>query len=278
MTHAADDVMQETALKEPTVPGPAKMPAAGAAHAVADALPYAKIMGLLHIETGIDFSHYRATTIMRRTLRRMALVAKVTLAEYADYLAGSAIELSALARDVLIHVTSFFRDQTAFAAVTAVVLPALTQDRTAESPLRLWIAGCSTGQEVYSLAIALLEHLRGISSGLRVQIFATDIPGDYRRRGPSRAPRTVFHQGCLWLPGDEGDPRSVRFRQTRCHIGHPILAHRFHQLPECAHLSRAGAPEIRLADLPLLPQGRWLPAAWRFRISGFSGELLSDRR
>jgi two-component system CheB/CheR fusion protein len=147
----------------------------GPAHAVADALPYAKIMGLLHIETGIDFSHYRATTIMRRTLRRMALVAKVTLAEYADYLAGSAIELSALARDVLIHVTSFFRDQTAFAAVTAVVLPALTQDRTAESPLRLWIAGCSTGQEVYSLAIALLEHLRGISSGLRVQIFATDI-------------------------------------------------------------------------------------------------------
>ena len=147
----------------------------GAAHAAADALPYAKIMGLLHIETGIDFSHYRATTIMRRTLRRMALVAKATLAEYADYLAGSAIELSALARDVLIHVTSFFRDQAAFAAVTAVVLPALTQDRTAESPLRLWIAGCSTGQEVYSLAIVLLEHLRGISSGLRVQIFATDI-------------------------------------------------------------------------------------------------------
>ena len=140
-----------------------------------DTVHYAKIIGLLRTATGIDFTHYRSTTIMRRTMRRIALIAKVTLAEYADHLAEDTVEVDALARDILIHVTSFFRDHAAFASLTTSVFPELTKDRAPDSAIRLWVVGCSTGQEVYSLAIELLEHLKSISSGLRVQIFATDI-------------------------------------------------------------------------------------------------------
>ena len=148
---------------------------AGSLPAANDQAAYARIMGLLHEVTGIDFTHYRSTTVMRRTVRRMALAAKPTLAEYATHLAATATEVDALARDILIHVTSFFRDRAAFAALTSVAFPAMTRDRAAESPIRLWVVGCSTGQEVYSLAIELLEYLKAISSNLRVQIFATEI-------------------------------------------------------------------------------------------------------
>lgn len=136
---------------------------------------YAIIIGLLLGATGVDFTHYRAATIMRRTMRRMSLIARTTLAEYARYLAEAPGEIDALARDILINVTSFYRDQGAFTALKAVVFPALTSDRAAESPIRVWIAGCSTGQEVYSLVIELMEHLRDAAAGLRVQVFATDI-------------------------------------------------------------------------------------------------------
>lgn len=159
----------------PCLPQPVAEEPAGPSPAPVDPVQYAKIIGLLHGATGIDFTHYRATTIMRRTARRMALIAKSTLTDYADHLALTATEVEALARDILIHVTSFFRDQGAFATLTTVVFPVLTRDRAPESAIRLWVVGCSTGQEVYSLAIELLEHLKGISSGVRVQIFATDI-------------------------------------------------------------------------------------------------------
>lgn len=159
----------------PCLPQPVAEEPAGPQPVPVDPVQYAKIIDLLHGATGVDFTHYRATTIMRRTGRRMALVAKPTLAEYVDHLAATPTEVEALARDILIHVTSFFRDQAAFASLASTVFPALTRDRAPESAIRLWVVGCSTGQEVYSLVIELLEHLRGIGSGLRVQIFATDI-------------------------------------------------------------------------------------------------------
>ena len=142
---------------------------------VSDPVAYARIIDLLHTATGIDYTHYRSTTIIRRTLRRMALIPRKTLSEYADYLAKSPTEIEELARDVLINVTSFYRDHSAFAAVKSQVFPLMSGARGVDAPIRLWIVGCSTGQEVYSLAIELVEHLSGTPLGSRVQIFATDI-------------------------------------------------------------------------------------------------------
>ena len=147
----------------------------GMFEAVGDPESYTVMIRLLHTATGIDFTHYRSTTIMRRASRRMAMLSQATLAEYAHYLAAVPGEIDILAREILIHVTSFYRDQAVFAMLKSVVFPALTDQRPPESPIRLWIVGCSTGQEVYSLAIELMEHLQNAPAVRRVQIFATDI-------------------------------------------------------------------------------------------------------
>ena len=136
---------------------------------------YALIIGLLHTATGIDFTHYRSTTILRRTMRRMAMIHQSTLAEYATYLSANPDEVTALARDILINVTSFYRDPAVFELLKSVVFPALLKDRAVDLPIRLWVVGCSTGQEVYSIAIELIEYLAHSSVRPQVQIFATDI-------------------------------------------------------------------------------------------------------
>ena len=136
---------------------------------------YALIIGLLHTATGIDFTHYRSTTILRRTMRRMAMIHQSTLAEYTTYLSANADEITALARDILINVTSFYRDSAVFELLKTDVFPALLKDRAADLPIRLWVVGCSTGQEVYSIAIELIEHLAHCQVRPQVQIFATDI-------------------------------------------------------------------------------------------------------
>jgi two-component system CheB/CheR fusion protein len=136
---------------------------------------YAIIIKLLQGATGIDFTHYRSTTILRRTMRRMSIVNQSTLSQYARYLADIPGEIDALARDILIHVTSFYRDHGAFEALKTVVFPALMDQRGIDSSIRLWIVGCSTGQEVYSCAMELVEHLAGAAQKPQIQIFATDI-------------------------------------------------------------------------------------------------------
>ncbi len=151
--------------------GDAPDPSAGAD----DPEEFTKILELLRKATGIDFTHYRPTTITRRTRRRMALISKTTLSDYARYLVDMPGEIDYLAKDILIHVTSFFRDKSVFEAVKVLVLPAIVDRRPSESSIRLWIVGCSTGQEVYSLAIQLIEHLRNSMTNPQVQIFVTDI-------------------------------------------------------------------------------------------------------
>ncbi len=141
----------------------------------ADPEHYALIIGLLHTATKIDFTHYRSTTILRRTMRRMSMIHLSTLVEYATYLTANPDEVTALARDILINVTSFYRDPAVFDLLKSVVFPAMMKDRAADLPIRLWVVGCSTGQEVYSIAIELIEYLAHGPVRPQVQIFATDI-------------------------------------------------------------------------------------------------------
>lgn len=133
------------------------------------------IFHLLRAATGVDFSHYKQNTLKRRILRRMVLYRLDKLEDYVHYLQNNPEEVKALYQDVLITVTSFFRDWEAFEALKTKVFPFLAEGRKPDSPFRIWVAGCSTGEEAYSVAICLLEFLSSKGINIPIQIFATDI-------------------------------------------------------------------------------------------------------
>jgi two-component system, chemotaxis family, CheB/CheR fusion protein len=152
-----------------------------------------EIYGLLRNQIGHDFSGYKAKTFMRRVVRRMQLAQQVTIDGYVERLRQDPQEVNALFRDLLINVTNFFRDSDAFDSLATSVLPKLFEGRGADDAVRVWVPGCSTGEEVFSIAILLREHMDKLSVLPRVQIFATDI--DERALAVARAAR--YPEGLL---------------------------------------------------------------------------------
>jgi two-component system CheB/CheR fusion protein len=136
---------------------------------------YQRILTTIRGATNVDFSLYRDTTIRRRIMRRMALHSQQSLADYANRLLADRSEVEALYRDLLINVTSFFRDPEMFESLKLHVFPDLLRSRPAETPIRIWVPGCSTGQEAYSLAMALVEFCDDRPLVPPIQIFATDL-------------------------------------------------------------------------------------------------------
>ena len=134
-----------------------------------------EIYAILRNQIGHDFSGYKAKTFMRRVVRRMQVTQHATIDGYIERLRQEAQEVNALFRDLLINVTNFFRDAEAFEALAASVIPKLFENRGADDTVRVWIPGCSTGEEVFSIAMLLREHMDKLSAVPRVQIFATDI-------------------------------------------------------------------------------------------------------
>jgi len=134
-----------------------------------------EILALLRSNTGVDFTLYKAGTLQRRILRRMALHKAETTGQYLTLLRENKAELKALFHDILISVTGFFRENATFDALKKQVLPVVFRERSVESPVRAWVAGCSSGEEVYSLAICLLEYMREADVDVPVQIFGTDL-------------------------------------------------------------------------------------------------------
>ena len=135
---------------------------------------YKKIMLLLRNHSGVDFSLYRSSTIQRRIARRTVLAKQDTLKGYARFLRGNTEELDSLFSDVLISVTSFFRNPEAFDVLQRNILPKLLAQR-GDDPVRCWVLGCSTGQEAYSLAMSFVEAARKAQRARKIQIFATDL-------------------------------------------------------------------------------------------------------
>jgi two-component system CheB/CheR fusion protein len=134
---------------------------------------FKQVLSLLRIRKGTDFTYYKQTTIRRRILRRMALNKNEELFSYLKYLRENKPEQDILYQDLLIPVTSFFRDTRSFEYLSETVFPGILKNKTENEPIRLWVAGCSTGEEAYSMAICLKE-LMGTNNE-NVQIFATDI-------------------------------------------------------------------------------------------------------
>ena len=134
-----------------------------------------KIIQILRTATAVDFSLYKTGTIRRRVARRMILLKIESLPRYEAYLEQNAGEVAALYQDIFIHVTHFFREPEAFSALQRKVLPKLIANRPKGEPLRVWVPACSTGEEAYSIAIALLEFLEKRAPATPVQVFGTDI-------------------------------------------------------------------------------------------------------
>lgn len=134
-----------------------------------------RIIALLRKASGINFAEYKQLTIKRRIMRRMVLVKIDRIADYVAYLRQNGAELAALQQDMLINVTSFFREPQVFDTLKKVVFPAIVSASAVNGSIRLWVPGCSTGEEAYSLAIALTEYLEDSTIDRRIQIFATDI-------------------------------------------------------------------------------------------------------
>lgn len=149
-----------------------------------------KIFILLRSHAGNDFSCYKPTTVLRRIERRMAVHQLDSLARYVRFLCENAQEVDLLYKELLIGVTSFFRDPGLFDYLKEKALPALLDSRPRNAAFRIWVPGCSTGEEPYSLAIVLRECLERAKphSGSSVQIFATDLDKD----AIDRARRGVF--------------------------------------------------------------------------------------
>jgi two-component system CheB/CheR fusion protein len=133
------------------------------------------ICAILHDRTGHDFSGYKTRTFYRRIERRMQVLQIPSLNAYVEHLRQSPSEVDRLFRDLLIGVTNFFRDANAFEALEEVVMPRLFEGKTASDTIRVWVPGCATGEEVYSLAIMLREQVERSRSRAKVQLFATDI-------------------------------------------------------------------------------------------------------
>lgn len=134
-----------------------------------------EVCAILVSHSGHDFSGYKTKTFFRRMQRRMQVCQVTSPEAYVDLLKRDAAEVANLFRDLLINVTNFFRDEDAFAALNKLVIPRLFEGKGANDTVRVWVPGCATGEEVYSIAILMREHVRKTKPAPRIQLFATDI-------------------------------------------------------------------------------------------------------
>jgi len=158
--------MPAALLKRAAAPGSTRHPA--------DDHHLAQILALLRQSSGTDFTHYKPGTVRRRMERRMGITGQAGLQAYRRLLEGNAEEAAQLAKDLLIHVTSFFRDDDVFDLLARKTIPDLLAAHPATQPLRVWAAGCSTGEEVWSLAMLFREAIAAGEHDIRLQIFASD--------------------------------------------------------------------------------------------------------
>jgi two-component system CheB/CheR fusion protein len=134
-----------------------------------------KILRQVRSATGVDFTHYKPSTLRRRIKRRMTLAGVAKLEDYRLHLERNREEAKALGEDCLITVTAFFREPAVFEELKSSVFPMLFDLRPAEEPIRIWVPGCATGEEAYSIAICLMEFRDGAKVSVPFEIFATDI-------------------------------------------------------------------------------------------------------
>ncbi|MDB5050073.1 MAG: ATPase, partial [Fibrobacteres bacterium] len=136
---------------------------------------FSALLGLLKTKMNVDFTQYRDSTLKRRIQRRMTLRHLHTVAEYVQLLGADSVEIEALYQDILINVTRFFRDPEVFESLKTAVFPEILKGKSPDAPIRIWVTGCSSGQEAYTVAMVLLEFLADLPRPPTIQIFASDL-------------------------------------------------------------------------------------------------------
>ncbi|WP_140160593.1 CheR family methyltransferase [Algoriphagus antarcticus] len=134
-----------------------------------------ELIGLIKSQTPLDFSQYKRPTIIRRVIKRMLANNCETMEDYIGLLKTNASEIDVLSKEFMIGVTNFFRDPEAFEVIQNKVIPEIVKNKLLVDPLKIWVIGCSTGEEAYSLAILVKEHLLALKKDIEVKIFASDI-------------------------------------------------------------------------------------------------------
>lgn len=142
-----------------------------------------RILAHLRVRTGHDFTNYKRSTVLRRIARRIHVTKQSNVADYYSYLAANAEEAHLLLRDLLISVTQFFRDPEAFNALASEVIGQLFRNSEPRASIRVWVPGCATGEEAYSIGMLLLEEAGQHEDGPSIQIFASDLDTDALARG-----------------------------------------------------------------------------------------------
>ena len=139
---------------------------------------FADIIDLLAAKTSHDFSLYKQGTLQRRIERRMAMAGLESSARYLQILREDSAERELLAKDLLINVTHFFRDPAAFDLLAETVIAELVRLQPTDRPLRVWVPGCSTGEEAYSITMLFLDEIAAAKRNIKLQVFASDIDAD----------------------------------------------------------------------------------------------------
>jgi two-component system CheB/CheR fusion protein len=238
-----------------------------------------RILAHVRARTGHDFSQYRKSTVLRRIARRTQVTRREQLADYYAFLRDNVEEVQALFGDLLISVTTFFRDSKAFEALAEHVIPQLFDGKEASDSIRVLVPGCATGEEAYTIAILLLEEAARHEIRPQVQVFGSDLDvgglavareGRYdRHRGRCQrgASAALFLAGGRPLLRQERAAGSDPVRQPQPAQGPAILPPRTHLLPQPAHLSRSRAATAGLRHLPLCsePKGVLIPRLLRKR-------------
>ena len=232
------------------------------------------ICAILHSRVGHDFSGYKEATFLRRVRRRMQVIGMPDMPAYLARLEEDREEAMLLFRDLLIGVTTFFRDADAFAAVKHVVLPRLFEGKRATDQIRVWVPGCATGEEAYSIAILLREHMDGLNDAPRVQVFATDIderaiataragryPAMATRRGRESAvyrfaPSRMTGMAFGWI----GETTSFSLHPRKRLAFSPVSDVR--ALSHSARFEQRPKKRPRLPCVPTLPHGLHAPVGW----------------
>jgi chemotaxis methyl-accepting protein methylase len=211
----------------------------------------------IRLRSGHDFSNYKRPTLLRRIERRINIHNLPDLASYVDYMKQNGEETNALLKDLLISVTNFFRDKKAFEMVESEIIPILLKGKKPGNQLRIWVAGCATGEEAYSLAMLCAEKINGVIDGIKVQIFATDID----EAAISRAREGVYNNSEL---ADVSAERLGRFflkeginYRIRREIRETIMfaVHNFLKDPPFSHIDLVSCRNV-LIYLNQLAQGR----------------------
>ena len=236
---------------------------------------------------GRRFLQYKPTTLRRRIVRRMVLNKMETVAAYLRRLEADPSEVEALYRDLLINVTSFFRDPETFEYLERHVIPDMLKHRQGDLPIRVWVPGCATGEEAYSIAMLLLESVQSSGGSPSIQIFASDIskqaiqvardgfyPENIAADVSAERLRKIFRQNQRRLSSQQAGARSLYLRRSGCHQGSAILPDGSHQLPQSPHLSWRLSAKKGAGRVPICSQPRRLSFAGKL---GKRGSGLAKR-